>query len=245
MKIEVTQGALLGALVESIRDERDHGAAMMRQMLRFVNEASKQGWFETHWRTGARLELVQLVCGDVPKQWKSSAQALEVIAEAARWGLKADQTDGERRATLLAITRLADVERGGQPVAAVAKTTRRSKPKTARRKIGQQATATPRAKVAARKPASARTTAARKANGATPIRKASATAKPKAAGAAKKTARKSAAKKGRKKAAARKSVKRRSARRRTAGRRASPVRPTVHWSSPAPSSACSNGSPLH
>ena len=180
MKIEVTQGALLGALVKSIRDERDHGAAMMRQMLRFVNEASKQGWFETHWRTGARLELVQLVCGDVPKQWKSSAQALEVIAEAARWGLKADQIDSERRATLLAITRLADVERSGQSMAPVAKTVRRSKPKTspARRKIRQpKATTAPMTKavsatkkVAAKKATAARTTMARKANGATPIR---------------------------------------------------------------------------
>jgi hypothetical protein len=48
MKIDVTQDALLRALVEAIRDERDQGGALMRLMSRLVNEATKQGWFETH-----------------------------------------------------------------------------------------------------------------------------------------------------------------------------------------------------
>ena len=56
MKIDVTQDALLRALVEAIRDERDHGGALMRLMLRLVNEAGKRDWFETHGRTEARLE---------------------------------------------------------------------------------------------------------------------------------------------------------------------------------------------
>src|SRR5919109_359173 len=111
MKIAVTQDALLRALAEGIRDERDHGGALMRLLSRLVNEASRQGWFETNWRTEARLKLAQLACGDVPNDWQSAAPALDVIAEAARWALKAQQVDGEERAALLAITRLVDVER--------------------------------------------------------------------------------------------------------------------------------------
>jgi hypothetical protein len=41
MKIDVTQDALLRALVEPIRDERDFGGALMRLMLRFMNQVER------------------------------------------------------------------------------------------------------------------------------------------------------------------------------------------------------------
>jgi len=153
MKIDITHEALLGALVDSVRDERDHGAALMRHVLRLIAEVTKQDWFETHWRTGARLELVQLACGDMPKHWGSSAPALDVIAEAARWGLKIEQIDSERRVALMAITRLVGAERP-QPSRKSA-STMRTKSIAAKTKVGatKKGTAT-----------------ARKANGATPVR---------------------------------------------------------------------------
>ena len=118
MKIDITQDALLRTLVEAMRDQRDHGEALMRLMLRLVNETNGQGWFETHWRTEARLKLVQLACGDMPKDWQSAASAFDVIAEAARLALKA-QNGTEGRATLLAIGQLIDAERSMRTSAVV------------------------------------------------------------------------------------------------------------------------------
>lgn len=111
MKIDVSYEALLRALVDAIRDERDHGTAMMSLVSRLVEEAYQQDWFEAHWRTDARLKLAQMACGHMPKGWRSAMPVLEVIAEAARQALKADEVDNESRATLLAIMRLADLER--------------------------------------------------------------------------------------------------------------------------------------
>lgn len=183
MKIDVTQDALLRALVEPIRDERDHGGALMRLMLRFVNEASKQGWFETHWRTDARLKLAQLACGDMPKDWRSAAM-LDVIAEAARLALKTDQMDGEGQAVLLAIKRLVEVER-------TAESEPRPVNKPARRRKVNGA-----AKPASRKKAKARPAAkaasARKTRAAKPAAKSAATRKTSAAKVTKARAAKSA-----------------------------------------------------
>jgi hypothetical protein len=117
MKIDVSYEALLQALVQAIRAERDHGTAMMSLVSRLVEEACQQDWFDTHWRTDARLRLAQMACGHMPKGWRSAVPVLEVIAEAARWALKGDEIDSEARATLLAITRLADVERAGRTAA--------------------------------------------------------------------------------------------------------------------------------
>jgi hypothetical protein len=130
MKIDITYDAGLQALVETIREQQDHGKALMSLVSRLVDEASRQDWFEAHWRTDARLTLAQLACSDMPKRWRSAAPVLDVIAEAARWALKADDIDSDSRATLLAITRLAEVERSGQTAAAskprpVAKAARR------------------------------------------------------------------------------------------------------------------------
>jgi hypothetical protein len=169
MKIDVTQDALLRALVEPIRDERDHGGALMRLMLRFVNEASKQGWFETHWRTDARLKLAQLACGDMPKDWRSAAM-LDVIAEAARLALKTDQMDGEGQAVLLAIKRLVEVERTAESEPRpVNKPARRRKVNGAAKPASRKkAKARPAAKAAsarktrAAKPAATRKTSAAK-----------------------------------------------------------------------------------
>jgi hypothetical protein len=180
MKIDVTQDALLRALVEAIRDERDHGGALMRLMLRLVNEAGKRDWFETHWRTEARLNLAQLACGDIPTEWRSAAPALDVIAEAARWALKTDQLGSEGRAALLAITRLVDVERAahtsGEPeMRSVAKPARRRKAKSSGRtrraaKAAVAAKSTPATKGAKARPA-AKSASARKSNGAVSMRK--------------------------------------------------------------------------
>jgi PIN domain nuclease of toxin-antitoxin system len=117
MNIDVSYDALLHALVEAVRDERDHGTAMMTLVSRLVDEACQQDWFEAHWRTDARLKLAQMACGQMPMGWRSAVPVLEVIAEAARWALKADEIDGDARASLLAITRLADVERSGRTAA--------------------------------------------------------------------------------------------------------------------------------
>jgi hypothetical protein len=117
MNIDVSYDALLHALVEAVRDERDHGTAMMSLVSRLVDEACQQDWFEAHWRTDARLKLAQMACGQMPMGWRSAVPVLEVIAEAARWALKADEIDGEARASLLAIARLADVERSGRTAA--------------------------------------------------------------------------------------------------------------------------------
>jgi hypothetical protein len=95
MKIDVSYEALLQALVEAIRDERDHGAAMMSLVSRLVEDACQQDWFETHWKTSARLRLAQMACGRMPKDWRSAAPVLEVIAEGVRWALKADEIDSE------------------------------------------------------------------------------------------------------------------------------------------------------
>ena len=132
MKIDVSYEALLQALVEAIRDERDHGAAMMSLVSRLVEDGCQQDWFEAHWKTNARLRLAQMACGRMPKDWRSAAPVLEVIAEGVRWALKADEIDSESRAILLAIMRLADVERRVQKVTApkprhVAKSARRRK----------------------------------------------------------------------------------------------------------------------
>ena len=132
MKIDVSYEALLQALVEAIRDERDHGAAMMSLVSRLVEDGCQQDWFEAHWKTNARLRLAQMACGRMPKDWRSAAPVLEVIAEGVRWALKADEIDSESRAILLAIMRLADVERRVQRVTApkpghVAKSARRRK----------------------------------------------------------------------------------------------------------------------
>jgi hypothetical protein len=132
MKIDVSYEALLQALVEAIRDERDHGTAMMSLVSRLVEDACQQDWFETHWKTNARLRLAQMACGRMPKDWRSAAPVLEVIAEGVRWALKADEIDSESRAILLAIIRLADVERRMQTVTGpkprhVAKSARRRK----------------------------------------------------------------------------------------------------------------------
>ena len=132
MKIDVSYEALLQALVEAIRDERDHGAAMMGLVSRLVEDGCQQDWFEAHWKTNARLRLAQMACGRMPKDWRSAAPVLEVIAEGVRWALKADEIDSESRAILLAIMRLADVERRVQRVTApkprhVAKSARRRK----------------------------------------------------------------------------------------------------------------------
>ena len=132
MKIDVSYEALLQALVEAIRDERDHGAAMMGLVSRLVEDGCQQDWFEAHWKTNARLRLAQMACGRMPKDWRSAAPVLEVIAEGVRWALKADEIDSESRAILLAIMRLADVERRVQKVTApkprhVAKSARRRK----------------------------------------------------------------------------------------------------------------------
>jgi hypothetical protein len=190
MKIDVTQDALLRALVEAIREERDHGGALMRLMLRLVNEASKQGWFETHWRTEARLKLAQLACGDIPNDWRSAAPALDVIAQAARWALKAEQVDTEARAALIAITRLVDIERSGHTGAeiesrTVATPARRRKAKSTgqarRRTSARPAKSAGAAKVSKKaRPASkarpaARSTSARKANGAAKMSKGTST----------------------------------------------------------------------
>ena len=110
MKIDVSYQALLHALVEAIRDERDHGTAVMSLVSRLVEEACQQDWFEAHWRTNARLRLAQMACGQVPTGWRSGLPVLEVIAEAARRALRADEVDHGSRATLLAIMRLADLE---------------------------------------------------------------------------------------------------------------------------------------
>jgi hypothetical protein len=117
MKIDVSYEALLQALVEAIRTERDHGAAMMSLVSRLVDEACQQDWFEAHWRTDARLRLAQMACGHMFNGWRSAVPVLEVIAEAARCALKAEEIDSEARATLLAIMRLADVERAGRAAA--------------------------------------------------------------------------------------------------------------------------------
>jgi len=180
MKIDVTYDALLRALVEAVRAERDHGKALMSLVSRLVDEAGKQDWFETHWRTTARLKLAQIACGDMPKHWRSAAPVLETIAEAARWALKADEVDGDSRAALLAISRLADVERSGraaaEPTSRPAKAARTGKVSQARRRLTTQpaklieapqpvvgAKAKPAAK-AVRKPA-AKAVQTRKANG--------------------------------------------------------------------------------
>ena len=105
MKIDVSYDVLLQALVEAIRGERDHGAALMSLVSRLVDQACQQDWFETHRRTEARLRLAQMACGHMPKGSRSALPVLEVIAEAARWALKADEVDSESRAVLLAIWR--------------------------------------------------------------------------------------------------------------------------------------------
>jgi hypothetical protein len=117
MKIDVSNDALLQALVEAIRGERDHGAALMSLVSRLINEACQQDWFQAHWRTDARLRLARIACGHMPKEWRSAVPVLEVIAESARLVLRADDVDSESRALLLAIMRLADVERSARPVA--------------------------------------------------------------------------------------------------------------------------------
>ena len=117
MRIDVSYEALLQSLVQAIRDERDHGAAMMSLVSRLVDEGCQQDWFEAHWRTDARLRLAQMACGHMPKEWRSAVRVLEVIAEAARQGLKADEVDNELRATLLAIMRLADFQRSTRAAA--------------------------------------------------------------------------------------------------------------------------------
>jgi hypothetical protein len=132
MKIDVSYEALLQALVEAIRDERDHGAALMSLVSRLVEQACQQDWFEAHWRTDARLRLAQMACGHVPNGWRSAVPVLQVIAEAARCALRADEADSESRAILLAIMRLADVERSAGAMAqpkpqSVAKYARRRK----------------------------------------------------------------------------------------------------------------------
>lgn len=132
MKIDVTHEALLRALVEALREEHDHGRALMSLVSRLVDEAGKQDWFETYRKTDARLKLAQMACGDTPKGWQAAALVLDFIAEAAEWALKADEIDSEVRATFLAITRLADVERSAQAAAQpkrrpVAKSARRTK----------------------------------------------------------------------------------------------------------------------
>src|SRR5690606_5102490 len=43
MKVEVTYEALVGALIETIRNERDQGKALMRVMSRLMEEAGQQG----------------------------------------------------------------------------------------------------------------------------------------------------------------------------------------------------------
>jgi hypothetical protein len=111
MKIDVSYDALLQTLIEAIRDERDHGAAMMSLVSRLVEQACQQDWFEAHWRSDARLRLAQMACGHMPNGSRSAVPVLAVIAEAARWALKADEADSESQAILLAIMRLADVER--------------------------------------------------------------------------------------------------------------------------------------
>ena len=116
MKIDVSYDAMLQALVEAVRDERDHGAAVMSLVSRLVEEARQQDWFEAHWRTDARLRLAQMACGQMPRAWRSPAPVLEVIAEAARSALKADEVDNESRAILLAIMRLAGVEHSAKSV---------------------------------------------------------------------------------------------------------------------------------
>ena len=154
MKIDVSYEALLQALVEAIRDERDHGMAMMSLVSRLVEEACRQDWFETHWRTDARLRLAQMACGDMPKGWRSSAPVLEVIAEAARRALKADEVDNESRATLLAIMRLADFERSTRTTAELKV---RPVAKDARRRTANGAGSVRRSRTAAQlaKPAAA------------------------------------------------------------------------------------------
>jgi hypothetical protein len=201
MKIAVTQDALLGSLVEGIRDERDHGGALMRLMSRLVNEAGRQGWFETHWRTEARLSLAQLACGDLPADWRSAGPALDVIAEAARWALKTD-LDSEARAALVAITRLVDIARSlrtsteaeTRPASEPAPRRKARRPAQARRARMGASRARPaaRAKVQARpvsKAAIARTNGAatRKKSGVVPMSKSLATKTAKPAAKAVKT----------------------------------------------------------
>jgi hypothetical protein len=186
MKIDVTQDALLRALVEGIRDERDHGGALMRLMSRLVNEASKQGWFETHWRTEARLRLAQLACGDLPKDWQSAASAFDVIAETARWALKAEQMDSEGRAALLAITQLVDAGRSvrtsaGAEIRPASRPARRRKAKSTGQARRRMTTATAKPAGAAKARTAAKPATARKANGAAKVTKARITAKSAAA----------------------------------------------------------------
>ena len=180
MKIDVSYEALLQALVEAIRDERDHGTAMMSLVSRLVEEARQQDWFEAHWRTDARLRLAQMACGQMPKGWRSAAPVLEVIAEAARGAFKADEVDSESRAILLAIMRLADIERSPRPVAEpkprpVAKYARRRKANGAgsvRRGRTAAQLAKPAASpqvVAKARPAAAKSAPARKAKRSKPV----------------------------------------------------------------------------
>jgi hypothetical protein len=189
MNIDVSYDALLQALVEAVREERDHGTAMMSLVSRLVDEACQQDWFEAHWRTDARLKLAQMACGHMPKGWRSAVPVLEVIAEAARWALKADEIDGEARASLLAITRLADVERSGRTAAkpesqAVAKSARLRKANGAapvrRRRAAAQpakpATSAQPTQAAKARPA-AKTAATRKAKRAKPMSRSRTTAR--------------------------------------------------------------------
>jgi hypothetical protein len=147
MKIDVSYEALLQALVETIRDERDHGAAMMSLVSRLVEDACQQDWFEAHWKTDARLRLAQMACGRMPKGWRSAVPVLEVIVEGARWALRADEVDSESRAILLAIMRLADVER---PAGTVAEPKPRPVAKSARRRKANGAASVRRRRTAAR-----------------------------------------------------------------------------------------------
>ena len=189
MKIDVSYEALLQALVEAIRDERDHGTAMMSLVSRLVEEARQQDWFEAHWRTDARLRLAQMACGQMPKGWRSAAPVLEVIAEAARGAFKADEVDSESRAILLAIMRLADIERSPRPVAEpkprpVAKYARRRKANGAgsvRRGRTAAQLAKPAASpqvVAKARPAAAKSAPARKAKPSKPVSRSHTPAQP-------------------------------------------------------------------
>jgi hypothetical protein len=204
MKIDVSYDALLQALVEAIRNERDHGAAVMSLVSRLVEQACQQGWFKANWKADARLRLAQMTCGHMPKGSRSALPVLEVIAEAARWALKADEVDSESRAVLLAIMRLADVERPGRMAAEartrpVAKHARQRKARGAVRR-GRTAAqpaepaAAPQAMAsAAAKPAAAK---ARKAKRAKPTSRTGSRAKPATSPKAARTANGAAAAKG-------------------------------------------------
>jgi hypothetical protein len=156
MKIDVTYEAMLRTLVEAIRDERDHGRALMSLVSRLVDEAGRQDWFEAHWKTDARLKLAQMACGDMPQGWRSAAPVLDLIGEAARWALKGDDMDSDGRATLYAIARLAGGERSGRSTTE-SKARPAVKP-TRRRKAGARrgAAAQPIAPAAAAKPKAAK-----------------------------------------------------------------------------------------